>query len=301
MALLHGVALVEAFHSTERRLRVAFFGTMGSITLQPLRAVAESHDVVLFIRAGNPPFFLRRMLSRNPLELFLRRSHIPCTWMRTSHDTRLPDELRAARPDIICVSSFRWRLPQELIAVAPHGGVNLHSSLLPRHRGAVPLFQVFRCDDRETGVTVHRLTERLDGGDILGTDRWPLTRGTTAGELNETNAMRGASLLVEVLRQLERGEEHPMPQDETLATRAPVTARSGRNVDFDSWPAERVWHFLNGVFPYYREEIGAAYGAVLGWEPRDGCTPGSVERRDGELLLHCLDGIVRLKPSEERG
>jgi len=266
------------------------------ITLLPLQAVAREHEVVLFVRPGETPSFPRRLLRRDPLDVFARRSGIERAWMPSADDATIVERLRRARPDVICVSSFRWLLPAAVLDTAPRGAFNVHSSLLPRHRGAVPLFWIFHEDDRETGVTVHRLTSRADAGEIVGSDRWELARGTTADDLNAMNAERGAALLQTVLRRIERGEEQSSPQDESRMTRAPKVPRSGRTIDFDSWPAERVWHFLNGVFPYYTEEIGHPYAGVVGWEKREGGgEPGSVEETPDELRLRCIDGVVRLR------
>ena len=278
-------------------MRVAFFGTAGIMTLAPLQAVAREHEVVLFTRPGERPSFLRRMrAASDPLNAFVRRQRIATAWMSTPDDARFLAQLHATRPDIICISSFRWLLSEDVLNAAPRGGVNLHSSLLPRHRGALPLFWIFHSDDRESGVTVHRLTTHADAGAILGQERWPLARGTTAVQLNEMNAERGAQLLARVLRELESGRQHAVAQNEAEITRAPKVPPRGKMIDFESWPAERVWHFLNGVHPFYIEEIGAPYAGVLGWrESTVAAKPGTVSNDGSVLLLHCRDGVVRLR------
>jgi methionyl-tRNA formyltransferase len=278
-------------------MRVAFFGTSGIITLAPLQAVSREHEVVLFARPGQRPSLLRRVMARrDPLNAFITRQRIATAWMRTPDDARFLAQLRDSRPDIICISTFRWLLSEEVLSAALRGGVNLHSSLLPRHRGALPLFWIFHSNDRESGVTVHRLTTRADAGAILGQERWPLARGTTAVQLNDRNAERGAQLLARVLGELASGSEQAVAQNEAEATRAPKVPQRGQMIDFETWPAERVWHFLNGVHPFYVEEIGAAYAAVLGWrESTSAAMPGSVSNHGAELLLHCRDGVVRLR------
>src|SRR6185436_18205037 len=103
---------------------------------------------------------LRRRFRRDPIDVFARQHKIERAWMESADDTAIVKRLRRARPDILCISSFRWLLSPAVLATASRGAINLHSSLLPRHRGAVPLFWIFHSDDSETGVTVHRLTDR---------------------------------------------------------------------------------------------------------------------------------------------
>ncbi len=288
-------------------MRVAFFGTAGSITLRPIERMAVEHEVVLFVRPGPSPRLVRRLAEvlrlrqPTPLDVFTRRARIPTAWMPGPHDERIAGRLEKAAPDVILISSFRWLLPSQVLATAGRGAFNLHSSLLPRHRGPVPLFWIFRENDRETGVTVHRVSERADAGEIIVSDRWSLERGSTADQLNETNGIRGADLLSRMMRDLERGQLRSFPQDESLATKAPAVPRSGHHVLFDEWPAERVWHFLHAVYPYYVEELAdgdgkpVRYSAVVGWQAGAVGRPGIVTRQGDGLILHCVDGVVRLR------
>jgi len=279
-------------------VRIAFFGTAGIITRLPLEALASEHEIVLFVRPGARPSMLSRArsrLRRDPLETFVRRSRVPVAWMRDAGDPSIASKLQRLAPDLLCISTFRWVLPEAVLRTARYGAINLHSSLLPRHRGAVPLFWIFYRDDRETGVTVHRASASADAGEILARDSWPLPRGTTADQLNAMNAERGAALLARVTREIERGESHAVPQDESLVTPAPAVPRSGKMIAFDEWPAERVWHFLHAVYPYYVEDLGVRYRDVLGWEPANGGRAGEITRNGNEVVVHCIDGVVRLR------
>ena len=292
-------------------MRVAYFGTTGSIALQPFRALLREQNVVLLVQPGPTMRTLRgrvgslmeklRLKRGDALRELAREYGVPTMYMHGPHDRRVISALRHLRPDMICISSFRWILPMDLVATARMGGLNLHSSLLPRHRGAVPLFWIFHSDDRETGVTVHRVTADADAGEIVAQERWTLERGTTADQLNEMNAERGAELLRRSVRGMAAGIIAPFAQDARLATRARKVRSPGKMVDFESWPAERVWHFLHGVYPYYVEKLsdpsGAPlrYGEVLGWEPRAETEPGVCRVEGDEIIVDCIDGVVRLR------
>ena len=103
--------------------------------------------------------------------------------------------LEEARPDLLCVASFPWLLAPALLAIPRLGAVNVHTALLPRHRGPLPLFWIYHADDRETGVTVHWMIEQADAGAIIRQSAFPLPRGLPVDELNRQNARAAGPLL----------------------------------------------------------------------------------------------------------
>lgn len=299
-----------------RRLRVLFFGTTGQLSTASLRALAEDHEIVGVVCAQRPapPPTARawvgrivRSLVRHPpdgLTAIARARGAPL-WYVDSRSELSSVQNCAAQHDLVCVSSFPWKVPESLLAQAPLGGINLHTSLLPRHRGPLTLFWVYHANDRETGVTVHRMTEAFDAGDILGQQAFELERGYPVDALNRRHVELGPGLLQRCAQSLARGDASPSPQDERLATYAPLVRPGDRMVDFAAWDAERVWHFLAGLFPRFIEPLADAesnairYTGVIGHEP--GVTEGplgTVRRLDEtRLALQCRDGVVYLRAS----
>ena len=107
---------------------------------------------------------------------------------RAGDDPEIAAHVRTARPDVICIAGYPWLLRGEIIASPPALTLNVHAALLPRHRGPLPLFWIYHQDDRETGVTVHAVTDRADAGDIFDQERFPLPRGFPVEQLNRQNA-----------------------------------------------------------------------------------------------------------------
>jgi methionyl-tRNA formyltransferase len=304
--------LAQLTTSRSSRLRLVFFGTGGILSASSLRAVSAEHDVAGVVRAmqgGSVRHLAGRLAQRlrlraaDPLTEAARDLAIPQWPAASMRDPRFLQRLVAARPDLLCVAHFPWRIPDGALAAAPGGGVNLHPSLLPRHRGPLPLFWIYHADDRQTGVTAHVMTAQFDRGDILAQQSFPLPRGYPADDLNAANAKVGAEVLRRALLAISRGEADPRPQDDTQATDAPFVRPGRAMVDFDSWDVERVWHFLAGVWPRYREPLAdvasapAPYGGVLGYS-RESAVMAPLGRvrpsTGGELALQCLGGIVRL-------
>ena len=279
-------------------LRIAFFGTSGLLSSQALAALSAEHRVVAVIRPAEPPGVLRG--ARRMLRNLLRGR--PEAWTaRGSDDPEIAARLASAQPDLVCIAGYPWILAERMYAAVPLGGVNVHASLLPRHRGILPLFWIYYHDDRVTGVTVHRVTRLADAGDILGQTSYPLERGFPVEELNRLNAARGAALLRETVRAVAAGKAEGRRQADAEASPAPRVQPGKAMVDFEAWPVERVWHFLAGLYPRFIEPLAtdggkkAAYAGVLGYHVGPVSEqPGSVSADGAEWRLHCRDGWVRL-------
>lgn len=296
-------------------MRVVFFGVDGVLSLHALTAIGAEHQVVGVVRAmsrARPPAGrARRLLGAAARALGFRRGGTlagaarsygaPLWEAQGGDDPVIAAEVRGAQPDVVCIVGYPWLLRGEILTHPPALTLNVHAALLPRHRGPLPLFWIYHHDDRNTGVTVHGVTDQADAGDILGQESFPLPRGFPVERLNRLNAERGARLLVQVLADVAAGRTSPRPQDEALATPAPRIRPGTRMIDFERWEVERVWHFCAGLFPRFVEPLttdaGVAlrYAGVLGYEERETThSHGSVTPAPHGYDLHCLGGIVRL-------
>lgn len=293
-------------------MRVALFAAGGEIATHALRALVRDHEVVAVIRPAPPTgpialarAFARRLIRgrRQPDEVTRLAAELSVDEWRlpTREDAALAARIAAAA-DIAVIATFPRVLPPPIIGAPRLGTVNLHASLLPRHRGPNPWFWIYHADDRETGVTAHVCEPRVDRGAVLAQAAWPLARGLPVETLHRTVAERGAALLPDLLAALSRGEARPIAQDEALATKAPRVTPGARMLDH-GWPAERCWHFLAGLVSQYREPLTCRgqpviYRRVSAFEtgPVLGA-PGTVEADPGAASwrLWCVDGFVRLE------
>jgi methionyl-tRNA formyltransferase len=285
-------------------LRVAFFGSDGEFSGRSLAGVAARHAVVAIVAPPAPRrtlLSLLRSLRGGPRFSLARLARAPMYHAASGNDTVALAAISDTRPDVICIAGYPWLIPPDVFLKPRLGAVNLHGSLLPRHRGILPLFWIYHHDDRDTGVTVHRVTERADAGAILGQDSFALPRGLPVDSLNSMNAERGGALLAATLDALVRGSVAERVQDERLATPAPRVVGGVSMVDFEHWGVERVWHFLAGLYPHFQEPLvdGAGglvrYRGVRGFRSeRHDRSPGHVERTARGSALYCRDGIVEL-------
>lgn len=200
------------------------------------------------------------------------------------------DVVSAARPDLIAVSCFPRLFPGSLLALAVHGGLNLHPSLLPRHRGPDPLFWVFRQRDARAGVTVHQMTGRLDAGPIVAQHAIDLSRGQDGKDLERQMAKLGGSLLGEAVWDAWRGSSAPVLQDESVATYESWPDEIDLRVPPD-WDATQAFHFMAGVIPLGYAPLIAIDEA---WMPVREVIGIGEEMRSDESGRNQADGMVSI-------
>jgi methionyl-tRNA formyltransferase len=288
-------------------MRIALFGTTSRFSLLALQELAP-HRLVAAVVLSQPNFprwrasLLRITGIRRPsqLERAAREQGIPVILATSSNQSMVADRLRAIRPDLISVAIYPRRIHQDIIDLAPLGAINVHPSLLPRHRGPLPLFWTYHADDRDAGVTVHHMNQVLDAGDIIVQERFPLPRAYPVEKLDEDVALYGAKLLRSAVQALAGGHAPRVVQDEHATTHAPRVQLGSPMVHFNEWDVERVWHFLAGLCRRFREPLvdsagnPVLYQAVNGFERGASGEPGSVEITNSGWKLHCRGGIVLL-------
>jgi methionyl-tRNA formyltransferase len=287
---------------------VVLFGSGSPISTQALAALARETDVVGVVVPAGPRVrgpvsavrAWRRRRSTSTMRALARAHGAAAVTFDRRRPERVVAALRALRPDLIGVATFPALLPPAVLSSAPLGAIGVHPSALPRHRGPAPLFWTYHADDAEAGVSVFRLDGGVDTGAVLAAETFPLERGRLGSDLYAEIARRGAALLVRAALDTASGRATPVPQDGSRATREPFPRLEQGGIDFASWGAERVWHFLRGVgecglileVPRCRPlEHGPARRFERG-SPRQ--PPGTIEPIADGLIVHCLDGWVEV-------
>ena len=205
------------------------------------------------------------------------------------------DRLRRHQPDVGVVVAFGQIFPVELLSVPRLGLINLHASLLPRHRGAAPIQAAIAAGDEVTGVTTMLIEEGLDTGAVLAVRELEIGARETAGELSTRLATIGGDLVVSTLEGLASGAIQPVPQDDRRASYAPRLKRADGRLDW-RWSAERLERLIRaytpwpGTFTRLGEEtikvLAAELAAPLG--SRTGGNAGEI----GELVELTEEGLI---------
>jgi methionyl-tRNA formyltransferase len=166
------------------RQRVAFLGLVTDVAVG---IAAGGHDVIAVLGHGGRPGLarLRRALQKTPAERVARALGARFINVSGRGLRGVVDEVAAARVDVLVCAAWPGRVPERLLAVSRLGGVNVHPSLLPRHRGPDPIAWTILSGDVESGVTFHRMVHELDAGDILAQHHVPVYADDTRGTLGE--------------------------------------------------------------------------------------------------------------------
>lgn len=164
-------------------------------------------------------------------------------------DAAFVAQLAALEPDVVVVACYGQFLKKNLLAVPRIGTVNVHPSLLPKYRGASPIQWALANGETETGVSVLHVTPKMDAGDILAQEKYPIAPEDDLCSLEPKLAAKGAELLARVLDDFRAGKTQGIPQDESQATYAHKLAKEDGLVDW-SLPAETILNRLRGFAPW---------------------------------------------------
>lgn len=283
-------------------MRVVFMGTpdFAVPTLQQL--IASEHDVVGVITQPDRPSGRGKKVRTSPVKKASVEAGIEVYQPESATHEEFVERLRAWEPDVGVVAAYGQILPERVLDVPEHGCVNVHASLLPRHRGASPINKAIIEGDEETGVTIMQMDAGMDTGPILRQTRTSIGERQTAEELHDELARMGAELLVETLDSLDAGDIEATPQDDDSATYAPLMSKEDGEVDWSA-SARRVADLIRGVNPWpgaysYLEKSNDRIKFHLA-TPVDASEvgesePGEVVRADDELWIACGEGAVSI-------
>jgi methionyl-tRNA formyltransferase len=276
---------------------------MGSpeFAVPSLRATIARHRVVLVMTQPDKPAGRGHRLTAPPVKRVAEEAGIPVLQPRSARSADVAEALRATAADLAVVVAYGKILPRAVLDAFPKGCVNVHASLLPAYRGAAPIQWSIIRGERETGVTIMKLDEGMDTGPMLLTRREPIRDDDTAGSLALRLSEIGAEALVEALAAIEQGTAIEVPQDDALASHAPLLSKAHGHVDW-SLTAREVRDLVRGADPWpgaattLRGEPLKLYGAtaVEAVAP-PGQGPGVVLAvDDGGALVACGAGAVRI-------
>jgi methionyl-tRNA formyltransferase len=216
-------------------------------------------------------------------------------------------KLEALKPQVIIVVAYGRIIPKWMLDLPPLGNLNLHASLLPKYRGAAPIQWAIACGEQVTGATTMRIDEGLDTGPILLQRELPILENDTAVTLAPGLASSGAELMVETLRALESNSVQPKPQDNSLATLAPILSKEDGRMDF-SLPAQTLVNRLRGFQPWpgaFASFRGKQLQIIQARVARGNLLqPGEIRALSDSLLLGCGNGtgleILEVQPEGKK-
>lgn len=230
---------------------ILFLGTPGRLSSAPLKALLQRFRVVGVCGAPQPKSSYRTRPLSNDLKKIAHYHGISYRdWSELNPESWKHWQSILSASYLLCVN-FNARIPAWLLQSFPHKALGLHSSLLPELKGADPWFWSYYHQLRQSGFTLYQLNEQFDSGPILAQSTFEIPFGATASELWDEVLPLGQQLLVGSLEQLNQLS----PKTELAQANhrpAPRIDPSHSYVDWQQWELPRIFHFLRGVFLWYR-------------------------------------------------
>lgn len=284
-------------------MRIVFMGTPDFAVPSLRRLVADGHEVAAVFTQPDKPRS-RMKLIPSPVKAAALELGLPVLQPTTVRDAAVLDEVRQLRPELLVVVAYGKILPKELLEIPTVAAINVHSSILPRYRGAAPINWAILQGDEETGVTIQHLGEELDAGDIILVKKTPIGAEEDAGELYGRLSVLGAEALSEAVTALGNGTAQRIPQPQEDWPYAAMLSREMSPMDWNK-PAKTLVNQVRGLIPWpcattelsgkrvkvYRAHVGEDTGKEPGTVVSAGKAGIALAAGDGRCVV-----ITELQP-----
>lgn len=279
-------------------MRILYMGTPAFAVPSLEALIADGHQICgVFCQPDKPVGRHQNRLQPPPVKEVAQAKGIPVYQPVKLRDGAALEIIRSLDPELIVVAAYGRLLPDEILDYPARGCINVHSSLLPKYRGAAPINWAILNGERETGVTIMYMASELDAGDVITRRATPIGPNETAEELFARLAVLGAELLTDVLQSMEEGTVSRTPQNDAAATYAPMLNRELSPMQF-TLTAARLHDQVRGLVPWpvATAEIGGVRCKVFSTVIIDTVTdqaPGTVLIAGKEgLWVACGGGTV---------
>ena len=231
-------------------MRIVFMGTP-AFAVPCLEGLAEAgHQIAgVFSQPDKPVGRHQNKLQPTPVKERAQALGFPVYQLEKLRDGTALALLRELDPELIVVAAYGRFLPDDILALPPKGCINVHSSLLPKYRGAAPINWAILNGEQETGVTIQRMAHDMDAGDIILQRSTPIGEAEDASALYDRLAVMGGELAVEAAAQIEAETASYTPQDHSKATLAPMLSKAMSPVDWTR-SAQEIFNHIRGLYPW---------------------------------------------------
>jgi methionyl-tRNA formyltransferase len=284
-------------------LRVVFMGTP-EFSVPILKALHREFELVGVVTQPDKPRGRGRKPSPTPVKAKALELGVSVTEpQKVSSDDSLA-LLRELNPDVIVVAAYGAILPESILSLPSMGCVNLHASLLPKHRGAAPINAAILAGDEIGGVCTIMMDKGMDTGDILLSCEIPIRPDDTAGSLHDRMLEPAANLVLETLVEMEAGRIERIPQDHAQATYTRPLTKADAEIDWSA-RAEQIDRLIRAMNPWPTAFTHLADMPIKVWkaEPRPGRGALGTITEIGKkgALVGSGDGLLLLKEVQAPG
>ncbi len=282
-------------------LRLAYMGTP-DFAVPALEALVDAgHDIACVYSQPPRPAGRGQKERLSPVHAYAESQGIPVRTPASLRDTAAQDDFAALDIDAAVVAAYGLILPKPVLDAPRLGCFNIHASLLPRWRGAAPIHRAILAGDSETGITIMRMDEGLDTGDIVCAEAVPISDETTASILHDALAALGARMIVTALENVAAGNAPGTPQPEGGVCYAKKLSRDEGRFDWNR-PATDLARAVLAYTPWpgaWFDHDGMRIKVLAAIPVSSSGAPGTI--LDDRLTVACGDGALQLVTIQRSG
>lgn len=289
-------------------MRIIFMGTP-DFAVPCLDALVENgYEVVAVVTQPDRPKGRKGELTPSPVKQAALRHNLTVLQPEKVREADVLDEIEKLDADLLVTAAYGQLLPKRLLDMPRLGCINVHASLLPRWRGGAPIHRAIIEGDKESGVTIMRMVQKLDAGDMISRVVLPIEDTDTAESLFHKLSEAGAKLLIETLPSIEAGTITETPQDEALVTYSPELSRDDERIDWTK-DARRLFNQVRGLnswpvaFTYMDHKVMKIWQARIQEEKSEPkAAPGTVvDVTKDAIIVQCGTGTLALTEIQPAG
>lgn len=274
--------------------------------LKSLESINNNFKVNLVVTQPDKPMGRNKEIVFSPVKSYCIKMKLECLQPeKVKNNNKLYEEIKAIEPDIIVVAAYGKILPKEILDIPKIGCINIHASLLPLLRGAAPINRAIINGDKETGITLMKMDEGMDTGDIISKSRLEIQKDDTTSTLTEKLAKLGSESIVDLIKNLQiKSELDLIKQDEDKATIAPKMYKDDGLIDWkksfteidclvrgcNPWPI--AFTNLDNVMVKIHEIVVNKSEKI---------PPGSIKKIDGSMVVGCGDKNIEIIKIQKSG
>jgi methionyl-tRNA formyltransferase len=282
---------------------------MGSpqFAVPTLEALARDHHILAVFTQPDKPAGRGQQLTAVPVKQWAVAHNIAVHQPKSFRkEPQAIDVLRDLKPEVIVVAAYGLILPQAVLDVPPFGCLNVHGSILPRHRGAAPITSAILMGDAETGITIMQMDAGMDTGPMLSITREAIRSHDTTASLSERMAHLGAQLMADTLPKYLAGEIMPQPQPEEGVTYSPKINKADAQIDWRK-PAIEIERMVRAYIPWpgtqtvWDGQMLKVLKAQVMAGQRDGGIGRVVKLEDGSIGVATGEGMLVLQEIQLAG
>ena len=278
-----------------KKVRTIFMGTP-EFAIPVLESLLKISDVVCVVTKPDALVGRKKVLTPSPIKKLAIKENIPVLT-----PVKLKEEYQSIldyEPELIVTCAYGKIVPKVILDYPKYGCINIHASILPKYRGSAPMQWAIANGEKETGITLMYMDEKMDTGDIIDIEKIPILDDDDLGSIHDKMSLLGSSILEKNFSNIINNNISRVKQDDTKATLAPMITREMELLDFNDY-GKNIINKIRAFSPYpltrtmiNNEEVKIVKAKFI---RKENTNIGKLIITKNDLGIECLDGIIYLE------